>query len=195
MNAILRPFALLLIFALPLAGQAADQTPLNEAGKKIEKSYTDQLEMLRAELAEKIPQKDQAKGETLNQFLASDALDAQLVKFVILHEGTPRGLAEFAQQGREHWGLIEKLLADPNLMRQMLVADGAKAPRVGRNGFGPARYGEAMKIYTDIQKASEKASTGVLQRPALAISLEHAVPVAQANPVAASNAPPKNAFS
>ena len=63
-------------------------------------------------------------------------------------------------------------------MKQMVIADGAK------NG----KYGQAMKIYTDIQKASTKAKTGVLQRLALAISLEHAVPVPQRNPEAQPDA-------
>ena len=40
------------------------------------------------------------------------------------------------------------------------------ASREGR-GYGPAQYGPAMQIYTDIQKASKKAATGVLQRLAL----------------------------
>ena len=189
MNAFLRLFALLLIFNLPVPGAAADQVPLNEVGKKLETQYADQLEKLQTELASKIPQKDQAKGETLNQFLAGDALDAQLVKFVVLNEATPRGLAEFAQQGKEEWALVEQLLANTDLMKQMLVADGANAEKMGRAGFGPARYGEAMKIYANIQKASEKASANVLQRLAVAIALEHAVPIAQANPEAATDAP------
>jgi len=46
-----------------------------------------------------------------------------------------------------------------------------------------------MKIYTDIQKASKKAAAGVLQRLALAISLEHAVPIGQTNPTAQIDAP------
>ena len=46
-----------------------------------------------------------------------------------------------------------------------------------------------MKIYTDIQQASAKAAAGVLQRLALAISLEHAVPIGQANPTAQTDAP------
>jgi len=46
-----------------------------------------------------------------------------------------------------------------------------------------------MKIYTDIQKASAKAKTGTLQRLALGISLEHAVPIAQRNPKAKTDAP------
>jgi len=115
----------------------------------------------------------------LEPFLSSDKLDAKLVKYVVLFEATPRGLAEFAQQGPEHEALVEKLLADPVLMKQMLVADGA------RDG----KYGQAMKIYTDIQKASAKAKDGVLQRLALAVALEHAVPIAQRNAKAKADAP------
>jgi hypothetical protein len=115
----------------------------------------------------------------LKTFLASDKLDAKLAKCMVLAEATPRGLAEFAQQGKEQETLVEKLLADDELMKQMAISDGA------RDG----KYGQAMKIYTDIQKASAKASGGVLQRLALAISLVHAVPVSQRNAVALTDAP------
>jgi formylglycine-generating enzyme required for sulfatase activity len=46
-----------------------------------------------------------------------------------------------------------------------------------------------MKIYTDIQQASKKAKDSILQRLALAIALEHAVPIGQANPTARTDAP------
>jgi hypothetical protein len=46
-----------------------------------------------------------------------------------------------------------------------------------------------MKIYTDIQKASPKAKTGNLQRLALAVALEHVVPIPQSNPKAQTDAP------
>ncbi len=163
--------------------------PLNDVGKKLEAKYSEQLEELRTEIAGKIPQENQVTGDALNQFVASDALDAKLVKFVVLNEATPRGLAEFAQQGKEEWALVEQLLANADLMKQMLVADGAKAERVGRNGFGPAQYGQAMQIFSNIQKASERASAGVFQRLAVAIGLEHAVPIAQANPEVVIDAP------
>ena len=168
--------------------KAVPQTPLTEAGQKLETRYADQLKRLRAELTAKVPQNDQAKADTLNRFLASDALDAKFAEYVVLLEATPQGLAEFAQQGKEQAALVEKMLTDADLMKQMLVADGANAKREGR-GYGPAQYGQAMKIYTDIQKASTKAATGVLQRLALAISLEHAVPIGQANPTAQTDAP------
>ena len=115
----------------------------------------------------------------LEAFLASDKLDAQLVKYVVLAEATPRGLAAFTEQGKEQETLVEKLLADADLMKQMIIADGAKG----------GKYGQAMKIYTDIQKACAKAKNGVLQRLALGISLEHAVPIAQSNPQAETDAP------
>ncbi len=115
----------------------------------------------------------------LKSFLSSDKLDARLAKYVVLLEAAPRGLAEFAQQGKEQEALVEKLLADADLMKQMAIADGASE----------GKYGQAMKIYTNIQKASAKAKTGNLQRLALAIGLEHAVPVAQSNPQAQADAP------
>ena len=159
-----------------------------EAGSDLLERYTGMLNQLRTELTAKVPQNDQAKADTLNKFLANDALDAKFAKYVVLLEATPQGLAEFAQQGKEQAALVEEMLADADLMKQMLVADGANAKREGR-GYGPAQYGQAMKIYTDIQKASKKASRGVLQRLALGISLEHAVPIGQANPKAQADAP------
>jgi len=118
-------------------------------------------------------------GLNLGTFLASGKLDAKLAQYIVLSEATPRGLAKFAQQGKKQEKLVEKLLADSDLMVQMAVADGAK----------DGKYGQAMKIYTDIQKASTKAGKGVLQRLALAISLEHAVPVKQRNAVGLTDAP------
>ena len=163
-------------------------TPLTKAGQELETRYADQLERLRTELSAEVPPIDQAKADTLEQLLANDAWDAKLAKFVVLLEATPRGLAEFSQRGSDQEALVERLLADAGLMKQMLVADGAKAERK-RRGYGPAQYGPAMRIYTDIQSASKKAATGVLQRLALAIGLEHAVPIKQANPAARTDAP------
>ncbi len=115
----------------------------------------------------------------LDRFLSSETLDAKLVKATILTEATPRGLAEFAQQSREHAALVEKLLADHKLMKDMLMAGGAE--------YG--KYGRAMEIYTAIQKASPKANSGALQRLALATSLKLASPIKQSNPQNATDAP------
>ena len=115
----------------------------------------------------------------LDRLLASDSLDAKLARLTVMAEATPRGLAAFADQGPEQKQLVDRLLADDALLVQMAVADGAK----------DGKYGEAMRIYDAIQKASDKAREGTLQRLALAIALEHAVPVAQRNAVGKPEAP------
>ena len=103
----------------------------------------------------------------MSGILGSDKLDGKLAQYMVIKEATPRGLAEFAQQSPENESLIQQLLANEALMVQMLVADG---PTSGK-------FGEAMKIYTDIQKASTKAKDGIFQRLALAVSLTHSVPI------------------
>ncbi len=115
----------------------------------------------------------------LESLLSSDRLDARLARYVVLLEATPRGLAAFAQQGESLWRLVERMLADDALLVQMAVADGAK----------DGKYGQAMKIYNDLQKASTKARAGTLQRLALAVALEHAVPRAQRNAKGRTDAP------
>jgi hypothetical protein len=115
----------------------------------------------------------------LKSLLSSDKLDALLAKYVVLIEATPQGLAAFAQQGKEQEELIEKMLSADELLIQMAVADGARG----------GKYGEAMQIYRDIWKASDKVAEGPLRRLALAISLEHAVPIKQRNAVAKTDAP------
>jgi hypothetical protein len=123
-----------------------------------------------------------ASGELLKSveaFLSNDKLDAKLVVCAVLTDATPKGLAEFAGKGKEQAALVTKLLADEALMKAMLTAGG---PEVGK-------FGQAMQIYTAIQKASPKAKEGLFQRLALAVSLEHAVPIKQSNPQAAKNAP------
>lgn len=119
-------------------------------------------------------------GLKLKSFLKSNRLDGRLAKFVVLFEATPQGLAEFARKGKTQEKLAESLLADENLMLQMVTADGA-------NG---GKYGQAMQIYTNIQFVSNKAGKGALQRLALGIALEHAVPISQRNPKDQVAAPP-----
>lgn len=115
----------------------------------------------------------------LADILSSDKLDGLLAKHSVLTEATPAGLARFAQQGSENEKLVGQLLADEKLMLQMLVADGADG----------GKYGEAMQIYTDIRKASGKSGDGVLQRLALAVALDHAVPNPQRNRESETNGP------
>ena len=176
-----RLFILTLLVSLVFCIHAADAATEQELVKR----YAGMLDQLRTELAAKVPQKDPA---AVSKFLESDALDAKLVKYVVLRQATPEGLAQFAQQGKQAEALIEQLLSNADLMKQILVADGAKRKREGR-GYGPAQYGPTMKIYTVIRKVSDKASEGVLQRLALAIALEHAIPVSRQNPKARTDGP------
>lgn len=102
----------------------------------------------------------------ISSILSSDALDAKLAQYTILKDATPAVLAEFAQQSPENQKLLDQLFANKDLMVQMVINDGADH----------GRYGQAMKIYTDIQKASTKAKDGIYQRLAMATCLAHAVP-------------------
>ena len=103
----------------------------------------------------------------VSEVLGSDRLDNMLAQYMVLRSATPRGLAKFAAQSPDNLTLIRQLLGDTGRMVQMLVADGP-------NG---GKYGQAMKIYTDIQQASPRAGEGVFQRLALAVSLGHAATI------------------
>jgi hypothetical protein len=102
----------------------------------------------------------------IDGFLGSDAIDKSLLKCAVLANATPRGLAAYAEQGPDHKARIDALLADQDLMKQMLVAGGAKA----------GRYGKAMEILSAIRAASTKSRDGILGRLALATALELAAP-------------------
>ena len=95
--------------------------------------------------------------------LSSDKLDSKLMRIAILADGTPRGLAEFAQQGAAEEKLLDQLFADELLMRQILEAGGA-------NG---GEYGETMQVYTAILEKSEKARERgtIFQRLALGTAI------------------------
>jgi len=122
------------------------------------------------------------------ELLLQKALDADLTKYVVLLEGTPTGLAAFAQENEENKALITELLNSPTLMFQILVADGPFHPE-SDDTIGGA-YGPAMKIYKSIQsRCKDTHQTGLLQKLALAISLVHAKPVSQRNPVGNVDAP------
>jgi hypothetical protein len=102
----------------------------------------------------------------INGFLSSDALDAKLIKAAILADATPRGLAEFTQQGAAEKKLIDDLLSNPTMMKEFLLAGGAKA----------GRYGKSMQIYNEISSKHPRAKEGQFNRLALAVSLEFAAP-------------------
>lgn len=153
-------------------------------------SYAEMLEQLRPEITAKLPTIDEAsrksiveakdakarieavrKISALDALLSNTGLDAKLAKFFILNEATPAALSDFAAKGEEQKKLIDVLLADEKLMLEIAVADGA-LPMHGGKDKAPPQYGKVMEIYTTIQQTSPKAKTGVLQRLALAVSLE-----------------------
>ena len=136
--------ALLLVGTLATTADAQQAQPpaLTEAGQKLEAGYAAQIQTLKAEIEKALPQineqnkaafieackaakdaPDKAQEKTapaaaalnLTPLLADSKLDPKLVKFVVLNSATPRGLAEFAQQGAEQAALVEKLLADTEL--------------------------------------------------------------------------------
>lgn len=161
---------------------------LNERQAAYEKAKIEEPKLIQANQAAQAALAKARAGELnavktvlaeLSPFLSSDKLDAKAIKCAMLAEATPSGLAAFAQQGKELESLVEKLLADDKLMKEMLVAGGAK--------FG--KYGQAMQIYAAIRQASPKSGEGVFQRLALATGLEHAVPIEQSNAEDQTNAP------
>jgi hypothetical protein len=157
-------------------GEAAlkERTALYEKAKADEPALKRAHEQAQAALAKaQAREADAAKGliGSLNSFLSSDTLDGKLAKAYVLTAATPGGLAEFGEQSSENAAVVEQLLADEALMVEMMVAGGAR--------FG--KFGEAMKIFSVIQKVSPQAKDGALRRLALATSLEHARPVKKSN--------------
>jgi formylglycine-generating enzyme required for sulfatase activity len=160
---------------------------------ELETRYTNQLESLRTELQAHIQQTN-----NVDKLLADNSLESKLVQFIVLNEGTSKHLAQFASINDVNEVLLDQILNDTSLLNQVLIADGA------RTLDGSAQYGPAIQIYSNILNRSEHAEWGghdIYSRLALAISLEHAVPIEQNNPkdpghvVAAIVDPVKRYFS
>lgn len=157
--------------------QSALDKAMQEEPKLAAANQAAQTALTQAQAAELTAATELLKGA--DAFLSSDKLDAKLVLCTVLANATPRGLAGFAAQGKEQSALVTRLLGDEALMKAMLAAGGPEG----------GKFGQAMQIYTAIQKASPKAKDGLYQRLALAVSLEHAVPIAQTNPESAKDHP------
>ena len=159
-----------------------ERTAAYEAAKANEPALTKAAADAKAALAKAKDDEAKIAAEiftTLNSVLGGDKIDSKLAKANILTHATPQSLAAFAQKGAAEKAAVTQLLADEKLMKDMLLAGGAR--------YG--KYGEAMKIYTDIQKASPKAKSDIFQRLALATSLEHANPIGQSNAKAVTDGP------
>jgi len=108
-------------------------------------------------------------------------LDYYMVQCAVLSESTPKGLAEFAVQGTAEEALVDRLLDDTILMRDMLLAGGAKG----------GKYPEAVIVYDKLLNASEvigdealtqtpwddRNQSTILHRLILGMAVEHAVPM------------------
>ena len=93
-----------------------------------------------------------------------------LVQCFVLMHGTPEDMGQFANRGPDQAALLDNLLNDSNLLRQVVLASGA-------NG---GKYGPAMQFYDEISKQStDVGKHDILQRFALACSLELAVPLSK----------------
>jgi len=99
----------------------------------------------------------------IEAFLVGEQELAIMAKFALLTHATPNRLAEFAQQGEEEKALFDKLLNDDKLVVQAMTMGGASG----------GRYGQAMRNYTAIQKATERSHEGFFQVWALAVSLQY----------------------
>ena len=124
-----------------------------------------------------------------DSFSAPDGLDAMLVQCAVLSAASPLGLAEFAANGTAAEALVDQLLGDTIMMRDMLLAGGA--------AYG--KYAEALQIFQKITQKSEDVRqlltsasppTGLwddrspgtmLRRLALGTALGHAEPIAVAS--------------
>jgi hypothetical protein len=96
-------------------------------------------------------------------FLGGEQELAIMAKFALLTHATPNRLAGFAQKGEEENALIDKLLNDDKLVAQAMTMGGASG----------GRYGQAMRSYAAIQKASKRSHEGFFQVWALAVSLQY----------------------
>lgn len=99
----------------------------------------------------------------IESFLGGGKEQAIMAKFALLTHATPNRLAGFAQKGEEEKALIDKLLNDDKLVVQAMMMEGASG----------GNYGQAMRNYTAIQKATERSHEGFFQVWALAASLQY----------------------
>jgi len=160
-----------------------------------ERKYSHRLQKLQQQLLEVIPND---KASAL-EFLEEESWDETLAECVFLQHATPKGLAKFCQQDPvKNPPLIDNLLFNnknnnnnKSFLKEMLLADGAS----------DGHYGPAMKIYETIRNPTapkngkkHKDLVGIRHRLALAIALEHAVPIPQTNPKETENNNNNNDF-
>lgn len=98
--------------------------------------------------------------------------DIPLLQCSILSRANPKNLASYAALGRKQESRVLNLLQNSWLMRNILLNDGPRQDK----------FSSMLDIYHDILAASHRAKNGVrsndiVHRLALAVALEHAVPI------------------
>ena len=99
----------------------------------------------------------------IETFLTGDQALASMAKLALLTDATPERLAGFSQKGEDEKALIDQLLGNEKLVVQAMTMGGASG----------GNYGQAMRNYTAIQKASKRSHEGFFQAWALAVSLQN----------------------
>jgi len=128
-----------------------------------------------------------------DSFGTEGGLDAAMAKCAVLSQATPTGLAEYAVTGTRQNALVEQLLGDPLLMRDMLVAGGAVSSEQDKGSdTSGKKFGQAMEIWAELLKVSDNLSANstardafwddrsqanILRRVALGTAVGHAVPI------------------
>jgi len=93
-------------------------------------------------------------------------LEMSLLRTALLTRGTPKGFAKFANESDLHGQLIETLLNNKKIMKEMILHGGAREHK----------FGEAMKLYTQIMAGQEKDRFHkVNKKLAMAAALEFCV--------------------
>ena len=99
----------------------------------------------------------------IETFLTGKEALASMAKLALLTDATPERLAAFAQKGEDEKALIDQLLGNDKLVVQAMTMGGASG----------GNYGQAMRNYTAIQKASKRSHEGFFQAWALVVSLQN----------------------
>ena len=103
--------------------------------------------------------------ETINLLDPEYDLEMSLLRTAVLTRATPKGLAKFAEESDLNGQIIETLLNNKKIMKEMLVGGGAK----------DGEFGNAMKQYTSIMANLKKDRfQKVNKKIAMAAALEFA---------------------
>jgi len=102
------------------------------------------------------------KEKEVDTFLKSEKMHAKLAKCALLRSGAQE-MALFAQIGKEEKSYVDMLLGDDKLIIEVMELGGAYQNK----------YGQSIRNYKAIQKASKNSDKEFFRMWALASSLEH----------------------